>query len=110
MKLPNGDRALIPPAEVADYLSGLSDQAGGDTMIRELDLVVLTRDIIAHGLQQGEVSTVVHTYQDRQTFEVECVTAQRTTVAVLTLEPTDIRPVGDRATLHVRELVPASAA
>ena len=43
-------------------------------------------------------------------FEVEFVTAEGTTVAVLTLEPTDIRPVGGREILHVRELVPASAA
>ena len=79
-------------------------------MIRELDLVVLTRDISAHGLQRGDVGTVVHTYQDGHAFEVEFVTAEGTTVAVLTLEPTDIRPVGGREILHVRELVPASAA
>jgi hypothetical protein len=68
------------------------------------------RDVAAHGLQQGDVGTVVHRYRDGEAFEVEFVTAEGATVAVLTLGPADIRPVGGREILHVRALTPASAA
>ena len=78
-------------------------------MIGELDIVVLTRDITEHGLQQGDVGTVVHRYRDGRAFEVEFVTAEGTTVAVLTLEQAAIRPVGGREILHVRGLAPPSA-
>jgi hypothetical protein len=78
-------------------------------MIRELDLVVLTHDIVEHCLKQGDVGTVVHCYGDGEAFEVEFVTAEGTTVALLTLTLVDIRPIGSREILHVREVAPAPA-
>lgn len=78
-------------------------------MIAELDLVVLTRDVAAHGLQRGDIGTVVHRYADGQTFEVEFVTAEGTTVAVLTLGQADVRPVRGREILHARDLSVAPA-
>ena len=78
-------------------------------MISELDLAVLTHDLPEHGLQRGDVGTVVHRYQDGQAFEVEFVTAAGVTVAVLTLERADVRPVDGREILHVRDLATASA-
>lgn len=77
-------------------------------MIDELDLVVLTHDIAERGLQRGDVGTVVHRYADGQAFEVEFVTAEGATVAVLTLGPGDLRAVGGREILHMRDLVPAA--
>ncbi len=73
-------------------------------MMNELDLVVLTHDRAEHDLQRGDVGAVVHRYGDGQAFEVEFVTAGGTTVAVLTLAPTDIRPVSGREILHLRNL------
>ena len=73
-------------------------------MIRELDTVVLAHDIEEHGLEPGDVGTVVHSYSDGTAFEVEFVTAEGKTVAVLTLTHTDIRLIGKREILHVREL------
>ncbi|MGH7964230.1 MAG: DUF4926 domain-containing protein [Candidatus Binatia bacterium] len=78
-------------------------------MIRELDSVVLTHDIKEHSLQQGDIGAVVHCYRDGAAFEVEFVTAEGRTVALLTLNPADIRPMSRREILHVRELVPVSA-
>ncbi|HEX5502531.1 MAG TPA: DUF4926 domain-containing protein, partial [Thermomicrobiales bacterium] len=69
----------------------------------ELDLVVLTRDIPDEHLRQGDVGTVVHRYADGRAFEVEFATAAGTTIAVLTLGPGDIRPLGGRDLLHIRE-------
>ena len=72
-------------------------------MIRELDTVVLTHDVEEHGLKQGDVGAVVHCYSDGAAFEVEFVTAEGKTVALLTLMRADIRPMGSREILHVRE-------
>jgi hypothetical protein len=72
-------------------------------MINELDLVVLTRDIEDHGLKSGDVGTVVHCYDDNIGFEVEFVTAEGRTIAVLTLTIKDIRPFIHSEILHTRE-------
>jgi hypothetical protein len=61
-------------------------------MIRELDAVVLVHDVEAYGLTQGDVGAVVHCYKDGKTFEVEFVTGEGTTIAVLTLSQHDILP------------------
>ena len=76
-------------------------------MIHELDLVVLTRDVPEHGLQSGDVGTVVHCYKDGAALEVEFVTAAGTTIAVLTLGPADVHPLQGKQILHVRELASA---
>ncbi len=74
-------------------------------MIDDLDTVVLTHDINEYDLKQGDVGTVVHLYNDGEAFEVEFVTAEGKTVALLTLAHTDIRRIGNKEILHVRELV-----
>jgi hypothetical protein len=66
--------------------------------------VVLTHDIPAHGLQQGDLGAIVHGYTDGQAWEVAFVTAEGRTVAVLTLTRAEIRPMGSQEILHVREL------
>jgi hypothetical protein len=76
--------------------------------MNELDLVVLTHPIAAHGLEQGDIGTIVHAYQDGLAYEVEFVTAEGATVAVLTLTRADVRPRASREILHVRELSPAA--
>lgn len=76
-------------------------------MIRELDTVVLTRDFPEHGLREGDVGAVVHWYSDREAFEVEFVTAEGKTVAVLTLAKGDIRPMASGEILHARGLASA---
>ena len=77
--------------------------------MKELDLVVLTHDIPEHGLLEGDLGTIVHGYTDGQAWEVEFVTAEGRTVAVLTLTHGDIRPMGSHEILHVRELSRTSA-
>jgi len=71
-------------------------------MIRELDTVVLNRDVVEQGLRRGDVGAVVHRYHDGAAFEVEFVTAAGTALAVLTLTPLDIRPIDSSEILHVR--------
>lgn len=73
-------------------------------MIKELDTVVLTRDIREYGLKKGDIGAIVHCYTDGDAFEVEFVTAEGRTVAVLTLTADDIRLMSNREILHVREI------
>jgi hypothetical protein len=73
-------------------------------MIKELDTVVLSRDIPEHGLKQGDIGAVVHIYREREAFEVEFITGQGDTVALVTLETRYIRLMQDKEILHVRKL------
>lgn len=73
-------------------------------MFKELDTVVLTHDINKYGLKRGDVGAVVHRYKDGAAFEVEFVTADGRTVALLMLDQADVRPISGREVLHVREL------
>ncbi len=73
-------------------------------MIKELDSVVLVRDMPEYGLKRGDVGTVVHVYGQAEGFEVEFVSGEGTTVAVVTLGREDVRPMQSREILHVRPL------
>jgi hypothetical protein len=72
--------------------------------VRELDVVVLTRALPEHGPQEGDVGAVVHAYSGGAGYEVEFVTGAGKTLAVATLEPGDVRPLGDGEILHVRHV------
>ena len=73
-------------------------------MIRELEAIVLTRDIPEHGLRRGDIGAVVHCYKDGEAFEVEFVTGKGDTVTVITLESKDVRPMNSNEILHAREI------
>ena len=68
-----------------------------------LDTVVLTRDIPAHGLRRGDLGTIVEIFDDSG-FEVEFVTASGRTSAVVTVSPSDVRPIADTDVVAVRSL------
>jgi hypothetical protein len=75
--------------------------------INEHDCVVLTKNLPAENLEAGDVGTVVHVHKDGAAYEIEFVTLAGDTVAVATVEASDVRPVGRRDLNHVRELQPA---
>ncbi len=68
---------------------------------RELDAVVLERDLPAHGLRRGDLGAVVEVYEP-DGVEVEFVTASGKTQALVTLNVSDIRPVGDGDLVSLR--------
>ena len=72
--------------------------------MRELDSVVLARPLTEHGLQAGDVGAIVHVYDDGRAFEVEFVSGGGSTVALVTLEKEDIRPLAESEILHVRDI------
>ncbi len=72
--------------------------------MQELDGVVLACDLTEHDLRREDIGTIVPRYGDGAAYEVEFVTAAGATVAVVTLEATDVRSVGGHEILHVRPL------
>lgn len=70
---------------------------------RELDTVVVTKDLPALGLRRGDVGAVVQVYSPAA-LEVEFVTATGATQAVVTLSTDTVRPVGRKDLLAVRQL------
>lgn len=58
--------------------------------LRELDSVVLERDLPKHGLRKGDLGAVVSVHKGGS-VEVEFVRASGQTVAILELEISDLR-------------------
>ena len=73
-------------------------------MITDLDTVVLSQDIPEHGLKQGDIGAVVHSYYNQEAFEVEFISGKGEPVAIVTLGKKDIRLMEDKEILHVRKL------
>ncbi|MBI2226322.1 MAG: DUF4926 domain-containing protein [Betaproteobacteria bacterium] len=55
-------------------------------------------------MASGDVGTVVHVYRDGAAFEVEFVSLDGETVAVVTLERAQVRPVARREITHARQV------
>jgi hypothetical protein len=70
---------------------------------KELDTVVLDRDLPEYDLCKGDLGAVVQVYEP-ECFEVEFVTASGRTQALVTLSAADIRTVGDEDLVAVRTL------
>ena len=77
---------------------------------RELETIILTHDIKDHGLREGDMGAVVNVYGNGEAGEVEFVTAKGRTVALLTLNSSDVRSVENNDVLHVRGFNPISSA
>ena len=81
-------------------------------MIRELEMIVLKHDIPEYGLRGGDIGVVVHSYSphgsEKAGYEVEFVTAEGKTIALLTLRTPDIRAMNSSEILHVREFSQAA--
>ena len=65
------------------------------------DTVVLVRDLPEHRLCAGDLGAVVETYAP-DGLEVEFVTASGRTSALVTLTPSDVRPIADTDLVSVR--------
>jgi len=72
--------------------------------IKEHDRIVLNTDLPAQSLATGDVGTVIHVHQNGAAYEVEFVALDGETVAVVTLESSQVRPVGRREISHARRV------
>ncbi len=75
---------------------------------KELDTVVLGRDLPEHGLRRGDLGAVVQVYEP-DGLEVEFVTASGRTQALLTLRVDDVREARDEDLISVRTLTRGAA-
>jgi hypothetical protein len=75
---------------------------------KELDTVVLDRDLPEQGLRRGDLGAVVQVYNS-EGLEVEFVTASGRTQALVTLAVRDVRTVSDEDLLSVRSLTRGAA-
>ncbi len=72
-------------------------------MLREHDSAVLMHDLSDHGLKRGDVGTVVLVHPAGG-YEVEFITLDGETVAVVSLSANQVRPIGRREIAHARHL------
>jgi len=70
---------------------------------KELETVVLDRDLPEHGFRRGDLGAVVQVHRP-DGLEVEFVTASGRTQALVTLEVGDVRAVSDQDLISVRTL------
>jgi hypothetical protein len=73
-------------------------------MINELDTVVLTTELPAHRLKVGDLGTVVLAHRHGG-YEVEFMALDGETVAVVSLSPDQVRPVGRCEIAHARLVI-----
>jgi hypothetical protein len=74
------------------------------SQIKEHQHIVLTTDLPAERLTAGDVGTVVHVYRDVGAYEVEFATLTGETIAVVSLESTQLRAVDHREVAHARRV------
>jgi hypothetical protein len=98
-------RSTLKCAPATPVAAWLADSAGatasahyrlpGDEgmTFRELDTVVLERDLPDYGLQRGDLGAVVHVHGE--VLDVEFVRLSGQTQAVVQLTPSDVRAVRD---------------
>jgi hypothetical protein len=86
-----------------DVRAAIRDRISGRWLVsfHALDVVVLNTDLPAQGLKRGDLGAVVDVYSP-DAIEVEFVTASGRTQALITLQPSDIREVGDDDLVAVR--------
>ncbi len=79
-------------------------------MIRELDQIVLQKDIHAYGLKAGDIGTVVLIHKNGNGYEVEFVSLEGKTLATLSLAADKARTYRKREIAHVRSVeIPLAA-
>ncbi len=71
-------------------------------MIHELDSIVLTTDLPKYRLERGDIGTVVMVHRDGEGYEVEFITLEGETLAVVTLPASQVRPIASGEIAHAR--------
>lgn len=61
--------------------------------MQELERAALTQDLPDYGLKAGDIGMIVHIYGDHAGYEVEFVTLSGELVALVSVYPSQIRPI-----------------
>lgn len=73
-------------------------------MIKEIDRIILTRDLPEYNLKKGDIGTIVMIHNNSAGYEVEFNTLDGDTLTVATLNFEDVREIRKREIAHVRVL------
>ena len=73
-------------------------------MIKEHDRIALKTNLPAQRLKAGDVGTVIHVHKRSAAFEVEFLTLHGETIAITTLEASQVRPIQKKEIAHARLL------
>ena len=73
-------------------------------MIKELDRIILKSDLPDHNLKSGDIGTVVLVHGNGDGYEVEFVSLDGETLAVVSLYADQVRPIGRGEIAHARPL------
>ena len=73
-------------------------------MIKELDRVVLIVDVPENGLKAGDIGVVVLIHGEHKGYELEFITLDGETIAVVSAFPSQVRPIESGEIAHVRKL------
>ena len=111
--VPSGRRADIVTIWIHSrwrLVPAFGDRIPGSIAVsyKELDTVILNRDLPDQGLRRGDLGAVVQVYGS-EGLEVEFVTASGRTQALATLNVADVRAVSDQDLLSVRTLARGAA-
>ncbi|HAX48783.1 MAG TPA: DUF4926 domain-containing protein [Ignavibacteria bacterium] len=71
-------------------------------MIKELDRIILTRDIPENNLKKGDIGIVVLIHDKSLGYEVEFSTLDGDTLSVVTLNSEDVREIRKHEIAHAR--------
>ena len=73
-------------------------------MLREHDRAVLTKDLPDEDLLAGDVGVIVHVYREGGAFEVEFLALDGNSIAVATVEASELRGVTAHDVSHARPI------
>jgi hypothetical protein len=76
-------------------------------MFHELERVALIDDLPEHGLKAGDIGMIAHIYGDHSGYEVEFVTLSGELVALVSVYPSQIRPLEADEIASARRVKPA---
>jgi hypothetical protein len=71
-------------------------------MIKELESAILTVDLPEYGLKTGDIGTVVLVHRGGEGYEVEFMTLDGDTIAIVTLDADQVKPERGEAVPHAR--------
>ncbi len=75
--------------------------------MNEHECVILATDLPDHRLRAGDLGAIIHVHENHAAYEVEFVTLDGQTIAVVTLLPNQIKPITKHQVANVRDLATA---
>ena len=104
-KTPARPREVVTVRGVRGAAAGARLSSGkGQTVIREHDSLVLAADLPEHGLERGDIGTVALVHRGGAGYEVEFMTLGGETVAVVSLQASQVRAIAPGEIAHARPL------